>query len=266
MFRFWSARAVRTERDAVIIHYHIFKNAGSSVDAALQRQFGDAWDTFEGQHAHDILSHRRLADYLKRRPRLRALSTHLGRPPLPSRRCYPMVFLRHPLLRAKSVYSFVRRDPQQPQHGVAKRESFAGFVDHYMRDDSQLAQVIRNYQVFHLSGAAFGPNHTRRAVVVADFEKARRLLAGWGFAGIVERFDESLKIYSRRYAPFFVDFDLASFRENVTQSVVGADQDTRIAALEDELGGTLAATFRNANRQDFRLYDWASARFFSTPR
>ena len=31
----------------VILHYHLFKNAGTSVDRLLQRNFPDAWATRE---------------------------------------------------------------------------------------------------------------------------------------------------------------------------------------------------------------------------
>ena len=33
---------------SVVIHYHIYKNAGSSVDAMLRASFGDGWQAFEG--------------------------------------------------------------------------------------------------------------------------------------------------------------------------------------------------------------------------
>ena len=39
-----------------ICHYHIFKNAGTSLDKALQKYFGSNWSAFEGIHAHDIKS------------------------------------------------------------------------------------------------------------------------------------------------------------------------------------------------------------------
>jgi hypothetical protein len=35
-----------TER-TIILHYHLFKNAGTSVDAILKRNFGDKWVTSE---------------------------------------------------------------------------------------------------------------------------------------------------------------------------------------------------------------------------
>jgi hypothetical protein len=31
----------------ILIHFHIFKNAGSSIDHSLHNSFGDRWTTFE---------------------------------------------------------------------------------------------------------------------------------------------------------------------------------------------------------------------------
>jgi len=43
-------------QEPVLVHYHIFKNAGSSIDACLRRSLGKRWGCFEGGHAHDIQS------------------------------------------------------------------------------------------------------------------------------------------------------------------------------------------------------------------
>jgi hypothetical protein len=104
----------------LIVHYHIFKNAGSSVDAGLHAFFGDSWYNFEGAHAHDVQSTESLRRFIAACPMLRAVSSHLARPPLPYTNAIPIVFLRHPILRALSVYEFVRRNPDQFTHEQAR--------------------------------------------------------------------------------------------------------------------------------------------------
>lgn len=78
--------------DYVLIHYHIFKNAGSSVDASLRHSFGDHWGTFEGPHAHAIQSSEQLSAFIAANKHLVAISSHLARPPLPHSHCLPVVF------------------------------------------------------------------------------------------------------------------------------------------------------------------------------
>ena len=36
-----------SDERTIILHYHLFKNAGTSVDAILKRIFGDRWVTRE---------------------------------------------------------------------------------------------------------------------------------------------------------------------------------------------------------------------------
>ena len=94
----------------MIIHYHIFKNAGTSIDYALKRVFGDAWGVFESDNAHTILTAEDLRKYLVDHIELKAVSSHVLRPPLTNDHSLPILFLRHPILRAKSVYEFCKKD------------------------------------------------------------------------------------------------------------------------------------------------------------
>lgn len=250
-------------RQPIIIHYHIFKNAGSSIDAALERHFGRYWGTVEGKDAHDILSSDTVTRYLLRHPRLRALSSHLGRPPLPSRHCLPIAFLRHPLLRAKSIYSFVQHDESQPQHAEAQAYSFADFINHYCNDNSQRAQVLNNYQVFHLAAEPFKADGTRTTLTEAHFRATCARIRRWGFIGLVERFQDSLNTYNNRYRQHFPTLDLKAFHENRTAESPRADFKARIAKLEHDLGPALTERFKQHNLFDYALYDWAEKRFFA---
>jgi hypothetical protein len=141
----------------VLIHFHIYKNAGSSIDRLLAESFGDAWTTFEDP-SHDIIDCHRLRRLLAARPGLRAVSSHRFRAPLPCRSARPMVMLRHPVDRARSIYHFARRDPTQHDHAVARNGSFADYVEHYL-PQKDAGVVIRDYQVVHLSDASMRCRH-----------------------------------------------------------------------------------------------------------
>lgn len=242
-------------RRHVIVHYHIFKNAGSSVYAALRSAFGSTWSRFEGTHPNDIQSRAQLSSFLQANPTVQAVSSHLARPPLPFRSCHPIVFIRHPLLRAASAYRFIRADPVQAQHGWAQQHSLAGFFDRCADEHRGLGRVISNYQVFHLSSASardFADIHVSETHVT----EARRLLRSWGFVGIVERYEQSLREYQRRYGRYFSNLVLPITHENRT-AVADPSVALMIEKVRQQLPDATYARFMELNQADFALYEWA---------
>ncbi len=240
----------------LILHYHIFKNAGSSVDAVLRSSFGGAWTGFEGTNAHDVQSAGDIARFLAAHPEVRALSTHLGRPPLPHAACLPIAFLRHPLLRARSVYEFVRHDPAQPDHGAAARDSFSGYVRWALASNDG-GIVIRNYQVVHLSTASFRcPSILETEATEHDLDEACTLLAGWGMVGIVEEFARSAALFQHRYGPLAPGLDFQPVWHNRLATVRTAPVTELLEEVHDALGDELLARLQAANALDMRLYEF----------
>lgn len=241
----------------VLIHYHIFKNAGSSVDASLKASFSNAWAEFEGLHAHDIQSSRDLSQFLDVNKHLRAVSSHLARPPLPWDSCLPVVFLRHPLLRALSVYEFTRKDPSQPYADVARDAGFADYIRWALRNERG-SIVIRNYQVAHLSDASWRCQNILDAETNRDdLEQARNLLTTWGIAGIVESYALSASLYQKRYGPLLPELAFRNLRENSTSTISGILED-QIERIRLMLGPTLYDDFMAINALDLDLYKHAT--------
>src|SRR4029079_906891 len=86
----------------IIIHYHFFKNAGTSVDAILQRNFGAGWTSREYPARSTPNAAR---EFLVANPQIAALSSHtlpLPPPDIPDAEILPILFIRHPLDRLKS--------------------------------------------------------------------------------------------------------------------------------------------------------------------
>jgi hypothetical protein len=96
----------------IIIHDHIFKNGGSTVESILEREFCDG---FAGLHAPDAdptLAHSDLAEFVRCHDGITAVS----RPPYSlseTRSRLHCVFrlrlLRHPLARLHSYYAYLNR-------------------------------------------------------------------------------------------------------------------------------------------------------------
>ena len=152
----------------IIVHYHIFKNAGTSIDRVLEENFGAAWASLEGSSATSLLRAQDVQAYVAEHPGLEAVSSHLARPPLPQGfSVLPIVFLRHPLDRAASVHSHERRAPATVKSGeIAKTRDFRGYVQWCLNEyegRDKGGTVIRNYQVTHLSDASFRNSHIHKA-------------------------------------------------------------------------------------------------------
>jgi len=235
-----------------LIHYHVFKNAGTSVDEALRRSFGSAFMAFEGVHAHDIQDVDDIRRFIAANPDVRAIGTHLGRPPLPDAHALPIVFLRHPLLRARSVFEFLRRDPAH----AGPKDAFGAFVD-WCLDEGNGGDgvVMRDYQVVHLSDASFcRPSILAARATADDLAQACRLLDGFGVVGIVEEHARSAAVFQRLYGPHAPALDFSSHWLNRTTTDRMRPLPEMLAEVEDLLGPGLYARLAAANQLDLRLY------------
>jgi hypothetical protein len=251
-----------TSSRPVLVHYHIFKNAGTSVDHALQQTFGERWTTFEGTHAHDVLDAGRLRAFLEASPGVSAVSSHLARPPLPWIGCRPVILLRHPLDRARSVFDFVAADATQPNSERAQALGFRGYV-RWALDGGRGGIVIRNYQTVHLSSATFRNGSVLDAQPGAsDLREARDLVESWDGVGIVDDYERSLRLFERVYGDVFPGLRLRPVRLNALRRGP-VDVPARISTIRAELGPELTDRLTAANALDVELYGYARQRFGS---
>ena len=174
----------------ILVHYHIYKNAGTSVEKNLAESYGHKWAVCEGAPEQVRLSNNDIAAFARANPGIRAISSHKARPFPASRRFFPILFLRHPIDRARSVYSFAKRDPAQPDHAMAYNLSFNDYVN-WALDTPGVP--LRNYQVIHLSQASFRVANIAEAVACPeDLREVRDFLSSLPFLGLVRRFEEFL--------------------------------------------------------------------------
>ncbi|GAA0741841.1 sulfotransferase family protein [Ideonella azotifigens] len=236
----------------VLFHYHLFKNAGTSLDKVLHENFGSRWLTREfedrpaEEHAQEV------QDWLEASPDALAFSSHtalLPPPRQPGLQVFPLVFLRHPLDRIASAYSFERK--QLGDHGfgaaLAQSTSLAGYIRTRltMPQDRQ----CRNFQTARLA-----PMYAAEAG--SERERAVAALQRLPFVGIVEHFDASMAQLTQLIAPAFPEFRSFSVMENSSR---GADLDlaARLAQLRETLGDEVYALLEASNADDLVLYDAA---------
>jgi hypothetical protein len=234
-----------------VVHYHIFKNAGTSVDHALAAAFGSRWATIEGPTPTSRLPETALRRALEAEPGLRAISSHQARPPVPPG-VLPILFLRHPVLRAHSVWRFARRDATQPIHAAAQG-SFADFL-RWADGLGPGSVVIRDYQTIHLSAASWRVADLLEAEAGRDdLREARALLEGLPGFGIVEAFARSARLFERLYRPLLPGFALPVLRENRTNPWDLPDA-VQLHRIRVGVGERLYRRLLDMNAHDLALY------------
>lgn len=239
----------------VIVHCHLFKNAGSTLDWSLQRQFGSNFlDHRDDESMRQGASF--LGPYLESHKQLTALSSHHVRFPLPTSEAFqlfPIIALRHPIDRARSVYDFERRqDSETPGAIQAKKLSFVEYIQWRMQPD--VGSTIRN---FH---CGFCTSTFDSEIGEPEYLDSVALLTRTPLLVIVERYDESMLLLEHYLDSYFPGIDLSYVRQNVTPGRNDSLQQ-RVAAVFDELGPDLTLEFREKNHWDMKLYEDAEAIF-----
>ncbi len=248
----------------VILHGHIFKNAGTTFDWSLSRSFGHAFLDHRDDHAMRSQGAAYLAGILSSKTELLALSSHhLPRvlPAVPDLCHHHIYLLRHPLLRVRSVYNF-ERVQQADTLGAkaAKRMTFKEYV--LWRMELKTPATIRNFQTLYL--ATVRRRRQGRSCDAVDFADAMDFAQSLPALGIVEYYDESMVLLEESLRPHFPALDLAYIRQNVSlTNASDLDDNQAIADMLQELG-EVAAMVIDRNSYDLALYQASLERFRTT--
>ncbi len=233
----------------VLMHFHIFKNGGTSFDFALKREFGRRFAEFDGKRPMHAHCPEEVADYLQRHSQIRALSSHHFRFPLPqlgNAKILSALFLRHPLDRMHSIYRYERQQKSKSPGSLhAKKYDFPDYVR--WRLGQGQANLLCN---FHASILTCNPRQGRR---IPDAELARKRLREVTILGTVERLEESLAMGELAVSPWFPGLNLATTPQNVTRGRKQSLQE-RIDAAERACGAELFAEVAARNVLDLELH------------
>lgn len=247
----------------VIVHYHIFKNAGSTIDHILQNNFGDAWLPFEGEKAHSRISPQELKSFILSHPGIRAVSSHnaiLPVPAIPGISIAPIVFLRHPLDRIRSIYDFERYQGQLPGPVSRGAEHAAklNFDDYIQwRFDTSRNGVTHNY---HTAWLLHHPHFILRDIQQQDYEQALNTLNALPFFGLVERFDDSLRLLSAYMDSLGIKIK-SNYQVMNSSKHVEKPLEERLAAFRNSIGEATWSKLEARNQWDLKLYEAAKEEF-----
>lgn len=243
----------------IIVHYHLFKNAGTSVDRMLQKSFGDQWINYDLPAAGARISPENLAQYIAENPHLQAISSHQIVPPLPEDGIdvFPIVFLRDPIDRVKSAYLFEwQKQPALEEPKGSFSEYVREKLGAYRRNAIEEFQVIK----FANKGQA---SHTPN-MKLSDGQllaNSRDFIASLNCFGIVEKFNESMALFESKLPEGFpkVTFE-RSVRANSLQDP-GLSLDDKYNKIQEELGDELYTELVMRNQMDIKLYQYALGKF-----
>ncbi|NIF76614.1 hypothetical protein F3J20_04240 [Paraburkholderia sp. Cy-641] len=247
----------------VIVHYHLFKNAGTTVDGILDRNFpGDVHGHLEGAYPWSTVTANEILDYALANPTLRVISSHQARLPLPqhpSITFLPILFLRHPIDRFASVYEFERRQPADsisPSVKVARNGGLAAFANWVV--ERRATAVCRNFQVTHLASAQSDMRVAR--ATHNDYLRALTYLRSLPLFGIVESFDESMQVLQEFLRPHVGELNIDFSIENFSPGRKATLKD-RLEHIKSELGPSLYRELLEHNALDLLLYREATQIF-----
>lgn len=244
-------------RDRVLIHDHLFKNAGTTIDWVLRRNFGSA---FVDHREDDLMKSGKdyLGTYLRENKHILAISSHHITLPLPELRGLNLTLLkmfRHPLARVLSVYNFERKQPEPtPGAQMAKRVDFCTYLD--WRLSSGSPGVLRNFHVRRLLPGEF----RRRDIDNGLFAQAIEALEQLECFGIVESFDASMVLFEAVLKPSFPRIDFAYKAQNVERGLERSIEKD-LAELEARAGRDRFERLVDANRYDLEIYEIAKKQF-----
>jgi len=231
----------------IIFHFHLFKNAGTSLDALLKENFPNQWVTNEFV-ADPAMNQSQIIDWIKLSPLAVCFSSHTAKLPPPTIdgiRTLPIIFMRHPIDRIASVYLFEKRqggDGKWPT--IARNTSFKGYLEQRLSFSAD-RQCI-NFHVERLS--KMFPNKTG-----SEFERASRALETLPFVGIVEDYERSIERLTQWLKPYFPDFKPNVHQKNVTRQPE-LTLEEKLKKIKEELGDEMYQLIEDKNNEDLMLY------------
>ena len=201
----------------VLIHYHIFKNAGTTLEDILANSFFDRFARFDKSEYDDLISNAEIVAFLHQNPAIQALSSHQIRYPLPTAPgilFFDVCFLRDPLDRIRSTYDYFRIRPAEGEvvSDLANSLPLGAFVERLVE---RHPWRLNDAQVNILAGRGVDDDPAERA----DLERAIAVMLESPFLGVVDRFRESLAAGRHFLRPVFPYFNFAQPPANVSDGM-----------------------------------------------
>lgn len=247
----------------VLLHHHIFKNAGTTFERVLDENYGDGHIKFDGPFSFSVINQDQLSAIIQRHPNAMACSSHQIHLPAPSAtqfRPISVVFVRNPMLRIRSVFLFSTRSEEQKRKEMTHSDPLAGleeWISQKLSGDQDLLQ-ISNLQTSMLSRCYNLPPKLegREGRVHFDLQLAVNNLSVVPCLGRVEYFDTDVSSFTETLAKFGLPFSYTKREaENVSSPDYKNTVREQLQAMEQSLSPETWQKLHWLNHQDLALYE-----------
>jgi len=238
----------------ICYHFHIFKNAGTTIDWILKKNFGKNALSIDTNSPKGIVSNGAILDHLKQQPKTDSISSHQIRFPVPDNPNFhfiPILFLRQPIDRIFSIYYFQRKRTDADRPGIRKAKELN--LNDYIKWNftKKKFRPMKNFQTLFLSH-----HDVEHLVDGKDLEKAINNMKECQFLGIVERFDESLVLGEEILKEYFPTIDMSYMKQNISEDRKGTLNEKFIRD-KNELDEDVWKEILDQNKFDLELYEKA---------
>jgi len=237
-----------------ILHCHVFKNAGTTFDAILKREFGNQFIDHRDDGFFRCPAGTANLKALIAKNNFKALSSHHLPMPFAAFDTVTVFFVRHPLLRAKSVYQFERmQNAQTPGTIKAKEMSFPEFMEWSLHPD--IESTLKNGQVKLLTSANNNLYTCPQKLLDTLIQNPAYIF------GVVEEFDKSMVLFASILEAHFPKLNLTYSVPCNTTSKHDYNSDEALESIRSKLGERLYNKFVTLNQVDFYLYNTLKVEF-----
>jgi len=249
-------KIVETNYNPICLHFHIFKNAGTTIDWILQKNFKKHYFALDDtKKPSRILQWDYVIEFLKKQKSYpKAFSSHQIRFPLPQNselEFLPIVFLRNPIDRAFSIYYFKKNQTDDSIGSTSARSmTLPDFIEWNLSKEKYLP--MKNFQVFFLSR-----QDNSSEINLDDLVIAKNRLKDCKIIGVVERLDESLVVAEEGLRPYFEKIDLSYIKQNVSPERFGNFEE-RLEKGRSDIGNKLMEELIQKNKIDSLLHEFAN--------
>ena len=239
-----------------LVHYHIYKNAGSTIDNAIKKSLGKNSLLELDKHAryktNEIYDEKLINSAIEEGADCIAFSSHRMTPTVHRSKRHnfiPIVNLRHPLLRAGSVYRYERkRKDEKPGKEFAKELDFPDWLNWSLNQTGYIES--RNYQTTLMSIPDVNKGET--ATSIADIDLAKNRLDEMPVVGIVEYFDDTCRMLEAYIGNTFPQFRIGKSHDNRTKEVSNWKEELK--SLQSSIPRETLIQFEEKNALDYEMF------------
>jgi len=249
----------------ILVHYHFYKNSGTSIDFILRETFKSAFISFDGPFPFFNINQDELLKIINSNSEIQAISSHQIKLPVPTSlniNFIPIICVRNPLLRVYSIYNYKRKffDNTETSKNAVKL-NFNEWVNHSLNDPFEISH-ISNTQTRFLSYTYNRPPLSKKNEfgLIFDLNQAKRNIEN---VKLLLR-TEYLKHDIGNLNPYLESINIKlNIQKNVwknstNKKIVNVTE--KLNLVKNNLTSTNYEKLINANKQDQQIYDLVSKR------